>query len=123
MRAASPRGRVTGRENDLSPRRVRDALGIPRERLARLLDVSTRAIERWEEQAEQPPNRTAREGLAKLQRIIDLGLTVYDPPAFHQFLTLPMPVFGGWTALQLIEQGEADRVYGALAADYEGQGF
>lgn len=91
--------------------------------MARLLDISTRTVERWEERADPPPNRVGRERLAKLQHIVDLGVTVFGDETFHRFLTLPQPALGGRTPLQLIEQGETERVYGLLAAEYEGQGF
>jgi transcriptional regulator with XRE-family HTH domain len=119
----TPRDRIPTLEHELAPRSIRDALGISRERMARLLDVSTRTIERWEDRTELPAGSVSRSHLAKLQEIVDLGLIVYGSDTFRKYVSLPMPVFGGRTALQLIEQGEADRVYGALAADYEGQGF
>src|SRR5579859_4563935 len=110
-------------EGQLAPRRIRDALGMSRERMARALDVSARTVERWEAGGELPVNRTGRQQLLVLQQIVDLGAIVYGPDTFRRFLTLPMGLFGGRTPAQLIERGEADRVYSALAADYEGQGF
>jgi DNA-binding transcriptional regulator YiaG len=107
----------------LHVRSMRDALGLSRERMARLLDVSAKTIERWEARNEPPVNRTARQRLAQIQEIVELGLIVYTPKGFHHFMTLPMPAFDGRTALQLIEQGDAERVFGELAADYEGIGF
>ena len=85
--------------------------------------MSTRDSEEWEERPEEFASTISQSHLAKLQEIVDLGLIVYGPDAFRRFMSLPMPAFGGQTALQLIEQGESERVYGALAADYEGQGF
>ena len=123
MRATSSINHISALEGNLSARRIRDALGISRERMARVLDISTRTVERWEERAELPANRAGRQHLAELQHIVDLGLVVYGPEGFHKFLTLPMPIFGGRTPLQILEQGDLDRVYAALAADYEGQGF
>jgi DNA-binding XRE family transcriptional regulator len=123
MRVANPVDRVAAAENELSPRGLRQSLGLSRERMARLLDVSTRTIERWEERAEIPSSTTSRARLARLRQLTDLGLAVYGPVAFQRFVSLPMPLFGGRTALQLIELGDTERVYGALAADYEGQGF
>lgn len=102
---------------------IRRNLCLSRERMARLLDVSSKTIERWEERGALPNNRTAVDRLSKLRDIIDLGLQVYTPDAFQLFLTLPMPVFQGHTALQLIELGEVDQVYGEIVADYEGSGF
>lgn len=110
-------------EAELSPRRVRAGLRLSREKMARVLDISTRTVERWEERSDAPPNRIGRERLAKLQHLVDLGTTVLGPETFHRFLGQPQQALDGRTPLQLIEQGEADRVYGLLAATYEGQGF
>jgi hypothetical protein len=85
--------------------------------------VSTRTVERWEEREELPAARSSRELLARLREIVDLGAIVYGSANFKRYLTLPMRVFDGRSALQLLERGELDRVLGALAADYEGQGF
>src|SRR5438309_924569 len=39
---------------DLQPRALRAALGVSRERMARLLDVSAKSVERWERDGELP---------------------------------------------------------------------
>lgn len=104
----------------VSTRRIRAALGISRERMGRLLDVSAKTIERWEESDRLPTSAAAAMRLAKLQEIVDLGLIVYTPAGFVLFMSTPFPAFGGLTALQLIERGDAETVMGALAADYEG---
>ena len=109
---------------DVSPavsvRGLRSALGISRERMGRLLDVSARTIERWEDRDRLPSNRLLGMRSAQIQEIVDLGLIVYTPEGFVQFMSTPFPVFDGQTALQLVERGETERVMGALAADYEG---
>ena len=106
-----------------SPRMVREALRLSRERMARLLDVSAKTVERWEERETLPTNSQVRGRLAKIEEIIDLGLSVYSPDGFCRFLATPMREFGDATSLQLIEIGQADRVLAALAADYEGLGY
>ena len=106
----------------LSPREIRDELQVSRERMGRLLDVSARTIDRWEERGTPPASRFLRSRLAKLQEIARLGLVVYTREGLHQFLTTPLALFGGYTALQLIELGQEERVLAALAADYEGLG-
>lgn len=106
----------------LRPRTVRDALGLSRERMARIFDVSAKTIERWEERDVPPPHSAHRACLGKLQEIVDLGHIVYDDAGFQAFLTTPLRTFGGRTARQLLEDGEIDRVLGALAGDYEGLG-
>lgn len=104
-------------------REMRDALGLSRERMARLLDVSAKTIERWEASGMLPASRRLRELLAKLQEIISLGLIVYTPEGFVMFMSWPQPAFDGRTALQLVETGKAETVFGELAGDYEGLGF
>jgi hypothetical protein len=55
--------------------------------------------------------------------IKELGLTVYTPKGFEQFLTTPMEIFDGKTGKQLLKEGQADRVLKELIADYEGLGY
>lgn len=104
------------------PGELRRDLSLSRERMARLVDVSAKTIERWEHQQGLPLGASSRvrEQLAQIQEIRDLGLIVYTPEGFRQFLTTSLPEFEGKTALQMIERGRADAVLAALAADYEG---
>lgn len=109
----------------LQPAELRHDLNLSRERMARLIDVSAKTVERWEEQRTLPDRTNARirKLFAQIQEVRDLGLSVYTPDGFQEFLRTPLPVFGGKTALQLIEQGQADDVLAALASDYEGLGY
>ena len=110
----------------IDPRALRGALGVSRERMARLLDISWKTVERVEAAALRnegprlPASATAGARLAQIQQIVELGLTVYTPEGFAHFVSTPLPAFGGLTALQMIERGQADQVLGALATDYEG---
>jgi DNA-binding XRE family transcriptional regulator len=105
-----------------SPKELRRELRLSRERMARLMDVSAKTIERWEAKPGVPSAPTARERLASLREILDLGRIVYTADGFQAFLTTPQPRFHGATALQLIELGRTAEVLGALAEDYEGLG-
>lgn len=109
----------------VKPDELRRDLNLSRERMARLVDVSAKTVERWEHRQGIPLGASSRvrEQFAQIQEIRNLGLCVYKPEGFHLFLKTPLPVFSGRTALQMIEQGEADAVLAALAADYEGLGF
>ncbi|MGH2558124.1 MAG: helix-turn-helix domain-containing protein [Thermomicrobiales bacterium] len=108
---------------DLSPVRLRRELHLSRERMARLLDVSAKTVERWETRDAPPASRTSRQRLAQIAEMTALGKLVYSPAGFEQFLVTPMPVFDGKTALQLIEIGDIERVISAIVQDYEGLGF
>ncbi len=104
----------------VDPHAIREGLSLSYERMGRLLDVSGRTVERMEELGRPPRSAAVAERLGLLAQIVELGQLVYTPEGWRQFLTLPQPRFGGRTALQLIERGEAERVLGALATDYEG---
>jgi DNA-binding XRE family transcriptional regulator len=104
------------------PGDIRARLALSRERMARLMDVSAKTIERWEARADPPSGRMAQQRLAQLREIVDLGLTVYTPEGLYAFLRTPLPAFDGRSALQLIELGDAERVIAELVADYEGLG-
>lgn len=101
---------------------LRRDLDLSRERMARLVDVSAKTIERWEEAGSLPGSTRVRIQLSQIQALRDLGLTVYSLEGFRRFLRTPLPTFGDRTALQMIEQGRIDEVMAALAADYEGLG-
>jgi DNA-binding XRE family transcriptional regulator len=107
------------------PDELRRDLRLSRERMARLVDVSAKTVERWEHQQGLPSGASSRvrEQLAQIQEIRDLGLIVYTPEGFQLFLKTPLPTFAGRTALQMIEQGHAEAVLAALASDYEGLGY
>lgn len=107
----------------VQPRDLRAAFRLSRERLARLLGVSSKTVERWEAKPVRPARDETRARLAQLREIADLGATVYGRDGLAAFLDAPLAEFAGLTALQLIERGEADRVLAALAADYEGAGY
>ncbi len=103
---------------------LRHDLNLSRERMARLVDVSAKTIERWEDRQALPPRASSRIRVqfAQIQEMRDLGVMVYTPEGFQRFLRTPLPPFKGRTALQMIEQGQIAEVIAALAADYEGLG-
>jgi len=101
---------------------LRESLGISAEALARLLQVSSKTVNRWEEQAHNPRNPIQISRLYKIKEIVDLGRRIYSPGGLREFLASPQPVFDGRTAFQLMTIGEYDVVIGALATDLEGLG-
>jgi uncharacterized protein (DUF2384 family) len=112
-------------EYTLRPDVLRHDLSLSRERMARLVDVSAKTVERWEQQRSLPARASSRirAQLAQIQEVRDLGLCVYTPEGFRQFLKTPLPTFDSRTPLQMIEQGRVDAVIAALASDYEGLGY
>ena len=114
------RDRVSPERGSISVAQIRKDLGISRERMARLLDVSARTIQRWEEQDQLPSNRWVMQVLVDVQNIVDLGLQVFEPRAVHLIMTTPQPGFGNESGLELVEAGRANEVFGYLAGAYEG---
>ncbi len=105
------------------PRRLRERLGVSRERMGRLLDVSAKTVDRWEAKDTIPESLRLRRRLAMIDEIIDLGLLVYTEEGFREFMTTPLAEFDSCTALQMIERDQEERVLAALASDYEGLGY
>ncbi|MCC6943103.1 MAG: hypothetical protein IT335_00920 [Thermomicrobiales bacterium] len=101
---------------------IRNDLGISREKMARVFDVSSKTIDRWEKQA--APLRDAHDAktLEDLKTIVELGQLVWGEDGFRLFLTLPQPVLGSRTPLQALERGDLAAVLSMVAADYEGLG-
>ncbi len=107
----------------LDPATIRAQLSLSQEKLSSLLKVSTKTVNRAEKQHLPLKDTDVRARLAKLQEIASLGLMVYSSDGLREFLTTPLPVFNGYTAIDLMLIGEYDRVIGALAADFEGLGY
>jgi transcriptional regulator with XRE-family HTH domain len=114
---------MTIRAAPVQPRDLREVFRLSRERLARLIGVSAKTVERWEAKPTRPARDETRARMAQLREIADLGTAVYTREGLADFLDAPLSEWGGLTALQLIERGEADRVLASLASDYEGAGF
>lgn len=111
------------RATPIQPRDLREAFRLSRERLARLVGVTAKTVERWEAKPTRPARDETRVRMAQLREIAELGATVYTREGLRDFLEAPLAEFAGLTAIQLIERGEADRVLAAIAADYEGAGY
>ncbi len=110
----------------LAPRRplsiaaIRKDLGISRECMARLLDVSSRSIQRWEENNQLPSNRWVLRVLNDIGLIVELGSLVFTPEGFRMVMTTPQPGFNNRSGLEAIEAGQPNIVLGELAGMYEG---
>ncbi len=117
--AHAGRGPVLPRR-PLSIAAIRKDLGISRERMARLLDVSSRSIQRWEEHDQLPSNRWVLRVLNDIGLIVELGLLVFTAEGFRLVMTTPQPAFHNRSGLDAIEAGQPNVVLGELAGMYEG---
>lgn len=107
----------------LDPIAIRQGVALSQERLGAVLRVSPKTVSRWERAEQRPTNGELLRKMAKLQEIVDLGSRVYQPDGLKEFLSTPLPVFGGHSGLDLISLGEFEPVIVALVADFEGTGF
>lgn len=122
---------ITATSPRLDPAIIRQKLSLSQEKLSRLLKVSSKTVNRAEKQHLPLKDADAQARLAKLDEIVTLGLMVYTLDGLKEFLTTPLPVFDlpqatlreRYTALDLMQIGDFDRVISALAADFEGLGF
>ncbi|MCC6704746.1 MAG: helix-turn-helix transcriptional regulator [Thermomicrobiales bacterium] len=103
--------------------KIRTDMGLSREKMARIVDVSSKTIERWEKGETQPTSRRVQRLYAGMQEICEVGLMVYKPEGLKLFLRSKLPDFDGQTAFDMLELGDTESVIGALAMDYEGLGF
>jgi len=113
---------VSRAASSLSAKQIRSDLGLSRDKMGRIMGVTSKAIEGWEKEDRLPANEGRRAMFAQLAEIRTLGLTVFTPDGFTQFLNTPLPTFEHRTALKELEFGHFDRVLGVLAGIYEGTG-
>ena len=95
---------------------------LSREKLAQLIGVSPRTLNRWVKSGTGPERREHITRLSKLHEILDLGIKVYTTQGLRDFFKTPLPEFDHQTAFDILSIGRFDDVLGALAADYEGLG-
>jgi hypothetical protein len=77
--------------------------------LTRLTGFSLRAVSNWAQGA-KPSDSTARR-FAEVKRLLEALERLISAPAVGAWLKDPNPAFDGSTPLQVIERGEADRIW------------
>ncbi|MBI5528689.1 MAG: transcriptional regulator [Deltaproteobacteria bacterium] len=98
-------------------------LPISTERMGDLFRVSSKTVQRWKEGKFSPSHDDVLERLSRVIEVVELGRKVFTPDGLEEFVTTPLPAFGHKTAIQLMAEGDYDKVLGALADDHEGLGF
>jgi DNA-binding XRE family transcriptional regulator len=107
----------------LDPKAIRERLSLPQEKASSILKISVKTLSRAEKEGRSLKDSDARSRLAKLDEIGNLAQAIYTIEGIKEFLNTPLPIFEGYTALDLMAIGDYDRVIAALAADYEGLGY
>lgn len=91
-------------EKGLSPQafeRFSETSGVPREELARTLNISTRTLQRRKE-AGKPLDSSTSERLVRLARLYTRAAEVIEDDALaRQWMRTPRPLFNGKTPLEM----------------------
>jgi DNA-binding transcriptional regulator YiaG len=104
LQTLSHRGFVGLSVKDLTTR-----YGISHDTLTRITGFSLRAVSNWS-QGSKPSSSTARR-LTETNRLFTALENLVSPEAIGPWLKDPNPAFDGSTPLQVIERGEADRIW------------
>lgn len=88
---------------------IRSQLKLKREVFARLLPISTRSLASIEGGA--APTEAVTRRLTELRRIVEALSEVISEEAIGEWLTTPNDAFDGLKPLEIIERGEADRIW------------
>lgn len=98
-------------------RKVAQLLQVSHESLARILNVSSKTVQRWLK-GTRPRHKPE---LERLQQLVSLLLdTLNSEHAIRGYLNHPNPSLGGETPIALLTRGEFDRVEADLQAVREG---
>jgi hypothetical protein len=79
------------------------------EMISRLTGTALRTVAYW--QAGKEPQRSSRQKLSELYRLFDELSGMIQSKSIGPWLNRSTPAFEGSTPLQVIERGEADRVW------------
>lgn len=96
-------------EAALDVRELCNRFELVRPDLTRMVGVSLRTIDKWaagERIAPKPKRR-----LAETERLLKALGEIMEPEAVGEWLHTSNPAFAGSTPLQVIERGEADRIW------------
>ena len=88
---------------------LRSQLGLNRETFARLLPVSTRSLASIEHG--QRPNKTVTRRLTEIGRVVYALGEVVNDEAIGPWMLRPNQAFDGLKPIEVIERGEADRIW------------
>jgi len=86
-----------------------DAYGVTQETFTRLTGFSQRAVANWRQG--QKPSASTERRLAELKRLFAALAQLVATEAIGPWLKQPNPAFDGSTPFQVIERGEADRLW------------
>jgi transcriptional regulator with XRE-family HTH domain len=100
---ALPKGKVVNVSD------VRRLLGVSQHELSRITGYSIRAIAGWE--AGKRLSDAARQKVVETERLRAALAKIVPPAELGEWMRTPNPAFEGQSPIQVIERGEADRIW------------
>lgn len=88
---------------------VRNRLGVSQDELARITGYSIRAIAGWE--AGKKLSEAARQKVVETERLRAALAEIVPQAELGEWMRTPNPAFEGQSPIQVIERGEADRIW------------
>src|SRR5438093_8572287 len=100
------------REHKPAVREITDRFGVRQDTLSRMTGFSPRAVAEWA--SGKPPSAPAKKVFVEMDRLLDSLARLMKPKEVGQWLREPNPAFDGSTPVQVIERGQADRIWRML---------
>lgn len=120
VRTRRPAVKPSASKSSASGIATRKALGMTQVTFARLLGVSLRTLSNTESSSSAlRPDMLRR--LKELERLVAALRELMAPGALRDWMITPSDAFEGSTPVQLIERGEADRIWQMVFALRTGQ--
>ena len=88
---------------------LRETYGLTRPVLARMTGLSERTLASWETGV--PLNQAGQRAITSMQRLLKALAEVIKEKAIADWLDAPNPAFGGLKPIEVMERGEADRLW------------
>jgi DNA-binding transcriptional regulator YiaG len=88
---------------------VRNLLGVSQDELSRITGYSIRAIAGWE--AGKKLSEAARQKVVETERLRAALAEIVPAAELGEWMRTPNPAFEGQSPIQVIERGEADRIW------------
>ena len=89
---------------------LRLSLGVPRNRFARLVGRTERAVIDWETGKAQLQG-LSQQRVRELERLTEALHELFDAKSLGTWFDTPNPAFGGLKPVEVIERGESDRLW------------
>jgi transcriptional regulator with XRE-family HTH domain len=89
---------------------LRKSLGVPRNKFARLVGRTERAVIDWES-GKSRPQGLSQQRVQELQRLTTALGSLFDAKTLGTWFDTPNAAFNGFKPVELIERGETDRLW------------